>query len=377
MKIIKKTTFIILVSLISLLIIIGYLNNPLSDNIIDYKNPELINQHSMNISFDFNELEFDSDSFWEDEYLENGEMYRKSSQLFLNLNNQKRVYFIEDKNSQIICENNEYLVKNSSYQSKYECINKSYIKNPNIHPIKPLSFIDSNYMLLGTIPNNQYDIGLDRLSYLSKSFSNTFTLSLLSLISFLIFSLYFSITIGYYNNKYRYLSIINQTIIKAFECVPILLWILILIIILGSFKNFSPSLKINMYFIFFGLFSSPALSKLLIEKINQLKNEDFIVALKLLGLSDFRIIKSHILKHFCLPIIFFQIAYIMAHAFFLDLTLSFIEQGNKSNLTLGHYIYESYANVYFENNFNLVVILSYSIIYIFYYFATIFKDKAT
>ena len=83
-----------------------------------------------------------------------------------------------------------------------------------------------------------------------------------------------------------------------------------------------------------------------------MKKQDFIVALKLLGISNKRIIIYHMLRHYCLPIIIFQSAYIMAHAFFLDLTLCYIQESSASNMTLGYYIQNSFRNSnYYNDNF--------------------------
>ena len=374
--------FKITLILFSLLLITGITSNPLSSLFIDFSNPNNINSYSSNISFEIDESEFKKDDFWEiiwDISSTNSQKVRRSNQMFLNIKNNKQVYFISDSNSSIVCDNDEYLIEITNITKNRECVNKKDIKNPNIHPLKPLSRIDSNYMILGTIQNNQPDKGIDRLSYLSNSIFQTVKLSFFSLLTFLPFGILFALFIAYYDNRYKFISSICKLIIKSFQCVPILLWILIVIILLGSIKDMDSSTKVSIYFMCFGLFSSPALSNLIVEKINQMKNEDFIVALKLLGLSDMRIIFSHMLKHYCTPIILFQIAYIMAHAFFLDITLCFIEQGSSDYISFGYYIYQSFTNSYFQNNFefNYLIVLSFITIYIFYYAANYFKEQTS
>ena len=121
---------------------------------------------------------------------------------------------------------------------------------------------------------------------------------------------------------------------------PILLWILVTIVVLGYLDSLNTATKTYFYFLFFGIFSSPALANLISEKINYLKNKDFIVALKLLGLSNYRIITGHMYEY-CKPVIVFQAAYIVAHTFFLDITLCWIEQMSNETQTIGYYLYES------------------------------------
>ena len=67
-------------------------------------------------------------------------------------------------------------------------------------------------------------------------------------------------------------------------------------------------------------------------------------------------------------------AYIMAHSFFLDLTLSFIEQGSVDPATFGHYVV---SNTSLNGiDFTYVLILSFMLIFVFYYIADFFKRKA-
>ena len=71
---------------------------------------------------------------------------------------------------------------------------------------------------------------------------------------------------------------------KSFQCVPILLWMLITIIVVGYTENISPLWKTSIYFLFFGLFSSPTLSNLIIEKI----------VLKNLSMKYLKVVKLHL-----------------------------------------------------------------------------------
>ena len=194
------------------------------------------------------------------------------------------------------------------------------------------------------------------------------------LIPFVSFGIYFGISVGYFNH-FRFFSGINKVVMQIFQCIPIVLWILILIILVNYIDDLTPNFKLSIYFLSFGLISSPALANLIIEKIKQMKNEDFIVALKLLGLKDMRIIFSHMLKYYCKSIIFFQMAYIMAHTFFLDLTLSYIGKGSTDPVTFGYYISHSMRIESTIYDLPYLIVIFFMLIFIFYYIANSFKEK--
>ena len=82
------------------------------------------------------------------------------------------------------------------------------------------------------------------------------------------------------------------------------------------------------------------------------------------------------IRYFCLPIIYFQIAYIMAHSFFLDITLSFIERNTSELPTFGFYIIQSsrYKD-FFGNDFIFLIIPAFIIAFIFYKIASLAKEK--
>ena len=83
--------------------------------------------------------------------------------------------------------------------------------------------------------------------------------------TFILFGIITALNIAYFNNrttKFFKLSL------QAFQCVPILLWILVIIVVIGYSKALNEASKTYLYFLFLGLFSSPALANLIIEKIN-------------------------------------------------------------------------------------------------------------
>lgn len=228
-----------------------------------------------------------------------------------------------------------------------ECRSIDQYLYTRVHPL-PLGYLDdnNNRFLLGTTHNvhTAYgmanEIGYDRLSYLSQCFSKTINKIFLSVITFLFFGIYFGIMLGYYNQRFKIINGINNFIVKSLESIPILLLLIISIVIISAlYPDAAPS---YIFYILFGFFASPALANLIIQKFKQLNDEDFVVALKLLGLSDQRIIFSHILRYYCLGIILAQTSYIAAHAFFLDITLSFTPIASNKTASLGYFIKSSF-----------------------------------
>ena len=372
-KILKLFPIIIALTVYTLLLFIGVFGNPLSSERI------------VGVYKKVNEQDFKKNpyiDFYDDDY-EKG----VSERYYINNDDKVRIVLgkreFDSKNSWepiMDCAEDQYHIEDLIDESMQKCVSKDEVKDSNIHPLPQFSSLSidnkNNFFILGTIADSRYDIGIDRLSYLSNAVLESTKLSALSLIAFLIFGLYFGITIGYYKDRNRFLSTVNQFMLKSFESVPIILWILITIIIFDYNQSIAASSKIYIYFTLFGVFSSPALSNLIIEKINQMKNEDFIVALKLLGLKDRKIIFSHMIRYFCLPIIYFQIAYIMAHSFFLDITLSFIERNTSELPTFGFYIIQSsrYKD-FFGNDFIFLIIPAFIIAFIFYKIASLAKEK--
>ena len=66
-------------------------------------------------------------------------------------------------------------------------------------------------------------------------------------------------------------------------------------------------------------------------------------------------------------------AYIMAHAFFLDLTLCFIDQNTGSITTLGYYIYQ--AKIAGWTDFNYLLLLSFILTFMLFHIANYYKQK--
>jgi len=192
----------------------------------------------------------------------------------------------------------------------------------NLHPLPPLTTVDKNStLLLGT------DIeGRDIFRLLSSSIVHSLQFAFLTLFAFLLSGISSGILLGYYSNQYSIISSIANYINKSLESVPLLLWILISLYALKLFlpPELQHDLAWPILFIILGQVSSPALSKMIRLKFIKLADDEFVVALKMLGLSNYKIIFNHIIPYYCLPIIFSQCAYIFAQALFLDITLTYL-----------------------------------------------------
>ena len=236
------------------------------------------------------------------------------------------------------------------------------------HPIKPLSKYKNSILLFGTTENAK-----DYLSILTENGKRTFVLILYTITSFILSGLFFGIIIGYYNQgkKYSFISFMQKTV-KEFnnmiESTPLLLWILLSIIIIElAFSTLRENSIQNITFILFGFFSSPALSKILSNKIKELKAEEFVTALKLQGIKDRNIIFHHIIRYYCLPIIFFQICYMVAQTLFLDISLNILQFSFLNGL--GSIIFPLFNNSNSIGNSTqlfIVVIMIFSFISTFY-----------
>ncbi len=191
-----------------------------------------------------------------------------------------------------------------------------------LHPLPPLTKTnDNSTLILGTDME-----GRDIFRLLSFSIVHSLQFAFLTLFSFLLSGMSSGILLGYYSNQYSIISSIANYINKSLESVPLLLWILLSLYALLIFlpSELQHDFAWPILFIILGQVSSPALSKMIRLKFIKLADDEFVVALKMLGLSNNKIIFNHIIPYYCLPIIFSQCAYIFAQALFLDITLTYL-----------------------------------------------------
>ena len=246
----------------------------------------------------------------------------------------------------------------------------SALKDCNPHPL-PI-FTDSgkgDFLLLGTTAN-----GEDYFSKLLFSFKNTLILSIVALCSFLLFGVLLGVFLGYYKNRFKKIYLVVNYFQKLIESVPIIFWMIISYAFLEKELDYLINYKAEIVFFLFGFFSSTALSKLLVNKFENFRKEDFIVALKLLGVRDRRIIFTHIIKYYCRPIIIMQVVYIIAQCFFIDITLSVLKF--KQDGTIGYMFNEFIINSSGWGSLHIIILTSflYIILSSLFYFAEYLKS---
>lgn len=292
-----------------------------------------------------------------------------------NLDDMYIEYSINDilpfNNSVTVYDESEYTLEEAELDEAIFIVELDSLRNYNVHPLPffTKSVTNNDIFILGTDEN-----GLEFFNNIIYNLKNTFYLTLYAIVGFLFFGLFFGIITGYYNNK----KIANFFIFfqKMIESVPLILWVLVTSVLVNEFilnENFEWPLT---YFMF-GFFSSTALSKLIAEKINSLRNKDFIVALKLLGLSDLRIIFNHIIRFYCFDIILFQLINIIAQSIFLNITLCIIEftQINTIGMMFKN-AFHSRSDTYGSINLFVISILIYFLMSSLFYTARYFRVKS-
>ena len=138
-------------------------------------------------------------------------------------------------------------------------------------------------------------------------------------------------------------------------------------------------IQINIYI--FRVFSSPALTKLISDKIQDLNSEEFITALKLQGIPNYKIIFNHIIRYFCLSIIGYQASYIIAQSYFLDISLHVIKFGFIGSWgDMIYYLIESgqLTSEDINSQFHIIImfIIRFATVYVFYNLANYFEKVA-
>lgn len=351
-------------TIISTIVVVFFVIVVISDNpFSQYTNIDEVEEEKP-VSID--QLQFDSDRSHFDYFDKENNQYiyilSEESKPIFNPKNPKELKVIETEMFSFLAAQEYYFLS----------IDK--IWDYRIHPIKPLKFTSQgDILILGTTST-----GYDLLSKITASASKTLLLILYTLVSFLFFGIIFGVLIGYYRERFvRSIRILEFTI-KTLESTPLLLWMLLSVIIIQGVlldMGKSADFQLRLIFVFFGFFSSPSLSKIITNKFEMLKSQDFVVALKLLGVNDRRIIFSHILRHFCFSSILFQASYICAQVLFFDFTLQVLEFGYPG--TLGSELYNFYRdkNYYQFPLYTLISILFFFTTFLFYS-ARFFESRA-
>ncbi len=129
---------------------------------------------------------------------------------------------------------------------------------------------------------------------------------------------------GYYGGKLR--KVIDY-LVAHITTLPKLITLIIFVAIWGyDFKVIMNTL---------GVLASPKIMEIVQNKIQVLKESQFIEAARELGVPDYRIIFKHILWHNCNRLIFVQLTYEIAEVILLESTLSYLGVGVKDQLSWG------------------------------------------
>ena len=195
--------------------------------------------------------------------------------------------------------------------------------------------------------------GYDIFSQLYYGLKTNIVFSLIASIVYLFFGIIVGIRLGYYQagsgDFQRFISsgkkgnvkrfsfesfkrywVYNQqkrfgiNLLKVLNSFPILLIIIFLSVILQNntyIDNKNIQLAITMCA--FGIISSPKLTNMIINKIQGLRNEEFIQASIVLGIPNKTIVMKHILWLECRWVILYQFAYMMGQASILEITLKY------------------------------------------------------
>lgn len=178
----------------------------------------------------------------------------------------------------------------------------------------------------------------------------------------------------------RLFQYIPSCIMDALESLPKYITILLALTILPSAPDESIT---KFYYIvaILGILNSAKIGKLALEKINTLKNREFIEAAEALGLNKWEIIGRHILWSNCLPLFILQASLQMAEVILIEVGLCYL--GVISEWGIGVTPSPSWGNILvdgskylvregFEGGWWIVVfplIVIVSAILIFYFFA--------
>ncbi|MBC8485163.1 MAG: ABC transporter permease subunit [Bacteroidetes bacterium] len=124
----------------------------------------------------------------------------------------------------------------------------------------------------------------------------------------------------------KILQTIAKWIVQALHAIPLLLLLLVVVVVANKlFENDLVRMLVIMVTV--GVLSIPKLALLIQDRISVLEDEEFINAARASGLSDSKIILTHILWYECSPIIAGQFIYVIVQAIMLETVISFLGYG--------------------------------------------------
>ncbi len=139
---------------------------------------------------------------------------------------------------------------------------------------------------------------------------------------------------GYYQGRTR---VVADYLIANVTTLPKLI---ILIIVIGIWGYDFSAIMVTI-----GILAAPKMMNILQQRIQLLKNNQFIDAAKALGVPEYQIILKHILWYNSKSLIFVQIIYEFAEVILLETTLSYLGFGLKDQLSWGGMVSDGMAYI--------------------------------
>ena len=117
-----------------------------------------------------------------------------------------------------------------------------------------------------------------------------------------------------------------KLLVDTLHAIPLLLLLLVVVVVANKvFEN--DLIRMLVVMVAIGILSIPKLALLIRDRIEALEDEEFINAARASGLSDIKIIMTHILWYECSPIIAGQFIYVIIQAIMLEAVISFLGYG--------------------------------------------------
>jgi peptide/nickel transport system permease protein len=176
--------------------------------------------------------------------------------------------------------------------------------------------------------------GRDVFSRLLAATQVSIAAALLALVVALVIGVIAGLIAGYYRGWFDNVSAWLTTLVMSLPG---------LVVLLAARAVLGPSVWISM--IIFGVILSPAFYRLTYVAVTAVRNELYVDAARVSGLSDGRIISRHILYVVRAPIII-QAAIIMSIAIAIQAGLDFLGLGDTSLPTWGGMLNDGFANIY-------------------------------
>ena len=230
-----------------------------------------------------------------------------------------------------------------------------------ISPTRVVPLVDNegfpiaNHPLSWSTPAGTDYYGIDVFQKLYIALFNNMKFALASLASFLSLGLLLGISYGFrgrenhheyikYFLKNRRYSVLGFKIVQnaaniilyVLQAIPVVLSITIVILVLQREID-TPELKLFIEMIFVGILLSPKISLAIAERIEDLRNEEYIRAAKGMGISRIRLIFYHIIWLESRGTIILQSINLVIQAIMLEVFLSYFNYG-PDQITIGNMI---------------------------------------